>query len=272
MNQSFQRLEEAGETELTVYIGYDWREHSCAVMLAESIHRYSSRPVTVIPLIYDDLRCRGHHDRPMDPNGATAFSITRFLTPWLHTAYSNANRRDAGKWALFMDCDMLITKDIYEIIPRNNDTKPVYVCKHDYTPSTTDKMGGTAQHVYPLKNWSAVMLFDTSFNQNWVLTPDVVNTADPSFLHQFKWMQNLDQIGDLPLEWNYLVDEGLPDEYYGGIDQKFLTEKTLPANVHHTLGSPIFREQIHCGYSEYWKAEFERTFGRAYDVDRDVIN
>ena len=269
MNQSFQRLEEAGETELTVYIGYDWREHSCAVMLAESIHRYSSRPVTVIPLIYDDLRCRGHHDRPMDPNGATAFSITRFLTPWLHTGYSNSDR---GKWALFMDCDMLITKDIYEIIPRNNDTKPVYVCKHDYTPSTTDKMGGTAQHVYPLKNWSAVMLFDTSFNQNWVLTPDVVNTADPSFLHQFKWMQNLDQIGDLPLEWNYLVDEGLPDEYYGGIDQKFLTEKTLPANVHHTLGSPIFREQIHCGYSEYWKAEFERTFGRAYDVDRDVIN
>ena len=39
------------------------------------------------------------------------------------------------------------------------------------------------------------------------LTPDYVNTATGLELHQFKWLKNEDAIGNIPLDWNWLVTE-----------------------------------------------------------------
>ena len=39
------------------------------------------------------------------------------------------------------------------------------------------------------------------------LTPDYVNSDTGLQLHQFKWLENDDLIGEIPLEWNWLVDE-----------------------------------------------------------------
>ncbi len=42
-------------------------------------------------------------------------------------------------------------------------------------------------------------------------------------------------------------------------------------NVHHTLGGPIFRERQNVDYADFWKEEFQITFGRAFS-ETDIIN
>ena len=39
------------------------------------------------------------------------------------------------------------------------------------------------------------------------LTPEYVNTASGSEIHRFKWLEDDSKIGELPLEWNWLVSE-----------------------------------------------------------------
>jgi hypothetical protein len=70
------------------------------------------------------------------------------------------------------------------------------------------------------------------------LTPDYVNKASGLELHQFKWLENEELIGSLPLEWNWLVGE-----YPYKEDVK---------NVHYTDGGPYFNDYDMCDYSEEW--------------------
>ena len=46
------------------------------------------------------------------------------------------------------------------------------------------------------------------------LTSDFVNTSTGSQLHQFKWIDDDELIGDLPLEWNWLVGEYEKERWY----------------------------------------------------------
>ena len=79
------------------------------------------------------------------------------------------------------------------------------------------------------------------------LTPDFVNTATGLQLHQFKWLENDDLIGEIPLEWNYLVDEpGYP-------------VKEGVKNLHYTKGGPYFKEYKDCPYSKEWYDHFNET-------------
>ena len=70
------------------------------------------------------------------------------------------------------------------------------------------------------------------------LEPDYVNNASGLELHQFKWLMNDDAIGDIPLEWNWLVGE-----YEYNKDAK---------NVHWTLGGPYFEEYARSDYADEW--------------------
>jgi len=83
--------------------------------------------------------------------------------------------------------------------------------------------------------------------------------AAPKLLHRFEWLEN-DEIGALPLEMNFLVEE--LTWVSGG----------LPFNIHHTLGSPLFRERQDVPFSSEWKREFKATFGRDFNPDQDIIN
>lgn len=76
------------------------------------------------------------------------------------------------------------------------------------------------------------------------LTKDYVNTATGLQLHQFKWLENDDLIGGLPLHWNYLVNEYDHD----------------PAAkiVHFTDGGPYFDQYKNDDYAEEWFAARER--------------
>jgi hypothetical protein len=107
-------------------------------------------------------------------------------------------------------------------------------------PKTARKFLDQVQTKYPRKNWSSMMIFNNERCK--ALTPDYVNSAPGLDLHRFKWLDD-SQIGSLPLEWNWLVEE--------------YPHKPAAKIVHYTLGGPYFDEYRHCDYAEEWFAEFE---------------
>jgi hypothetical protein len=214
---------------LNVYIGYDPREAVAFYTLAHSILRRSSIPVSIAPLMQSQLK--GIYKRPRGPTESTEFSLTRFLVPFLSGFRG---------WSIFMDCDMLCRADIAELaahIERQPD-KAVLVCKHDYVPKTERKFLNQVQTKYARKNWSSVMVLNNERCR--ALTPDYVNTASGLELHRFAWTQE-SLIGELPLEWNWLVGE-----YSYRPDARI---------VHYTLGGPYFDEYRNCDYAAEWFEE-----------------
>jgi hypothetical protein len=214
---------------LRVYIGYDPKESVAFYTLAHSILRRASIPVSIAPVMQSQLK--GIYTRPRGPTESTEFSLTRFLVPAL-----------AGfqGWAMFMDCDMLCRVDIAQLaaeIERQPD-KAVLVCKHDYVPKTQRKFLDQVQTKYPRKNWSSLMLFNAERCR--ALTQDYVNSASGLELHRFAWTEDR-LIGDLALEWNWLVGE-----YDYNPRAKI---------VHYTLGGPYFDQYRECDYAAEWVAE-----------------
>ena len=216
---------------IRVFIGYDPNETVAYHVLAQSIMEHSSVPVSITPLKRSMLP---EYTRPRASNESTEFSMTRFLVPHLCN-YEG--------YAIFMDCDMLCMADIEELW-RYRSGAAVSVAKHVYVPKTETKFLGQEQTKYEKKNWSSVMLFNNKFCRR--LTPEYVNTASGLDLHQFKWLNDDDRIGSIPLEWNYLVGE---------YDQ-FIVEPKL---IHYTLGGPYFKATEECEYAKEWFEMFTKT-------------
>jgi len=114
------------------------------------------------------------------------------------------------------------------------------VCKHDYVPRTERKFLGQLQTKYPRKNWSSLMIFNNARCRS--LTPAYVNSAAGLELHRFAWTEDA-SIGEIPLEWNWLVGEYAPS--------------ARAKIVHYTLGGPYFDDYRDCDYAAEWLAEFE---------------
>jgi hypothetical protein len=212
---------------LNVYIGFDPREAVAFYTLAHSILERSSIPVSIAPLMRDQLR--GLYWRERGPTESTEFSMTRFLVPALS---------EYRGWSLYMDCDMLCRVDIAQVVSLMDDAKAVMVCKHEYVPKTERKFLDQVQTRYARKNWSSLMLFNSARCR--ALTPDYVNSASGLDLHRFAWMEDR-LIGELPLEWNWLVGE-----YAFNPAAKI---------AHYTLGGPYFEEYRTCDYADEWFAE-----------------
>ena len=216
---------------LNIYIGYDSKEPVAYHTLVHSILRHASVPVSISP-VKQSLLGR-LYSRPRGPTESTEFSLSRFLVPAL-TGFKG--------WALFMDCDMLCRADLAELFKyadRQPD-KAVLVCKHDYTPHPSRKFLNQIQTVYPRKNWSSVMLLNGERCKG--LSPEYVNTASGLDLHRFGWLSD-SEIGDLPLEWNWLVAE-----YKHNPGAKI---------VHFTRGGPYFADFRNCDYADEWVAEYK---------------
>jgi hypothetical protein len=216
---------------LSIYIGYDPRESVAYHTLAHSILRRSSVPVAIAPLAQNQLK--SIYRRSRGPTESTEFSLTRFLVPALS---------EFRGWSIFMDCDMLCRVDIAGLaleIERQGD-KAVLLCKHDYVPKTERKFLDQIQTRYQRKNWSSLMLFNNERCR--ALSADYVNTASGLDLHRFAWMDDA-AIGELPLEWNWLVGE-----YAYNAAAKI---------VHFTIGGPYFKAYRDCDYAADWFAEYE---------------
>jgi len=219
---------------LQIHIGFDPREQIAFYTLAHSIVSRSSTPVSIAPLVQRQLRASGLYTRERGPTESTEFSLTRFLVPAL---------AEYRGWSLFMDCDMLCLADIAQLVAeteRQRD-KAVLVVKHDYVPKTERKFLDQVQTKYTRKNWSSLMLFNNERCR--ALTPGYVNTASGLELHRFAWLDDA-LIGELPLEWNWLVTE---------YDEK---RPAQPIKLlHYTLGGPWFKAYRDCRYAAEWLAE-----------------
>lgn len=212
---------------IRIFIGYDPAESVAYHVLCHSILRQASGPVQFTPINKRNIPefHRGKED------GSTEFSFSRFLTPYL-AGYTGQ--------AIFMDCDMLVRGDIYDVLENCDLCHDVFVVKHDYTPKQGKKFLGNDQHVYPKKNWSSFIVFNCFSSSCKRLSPDVVNTMTGSYLHQFQWAS---RVGELPGEWNHLVGEH--------------DENPYARVIHYTLGTPCFEGYENQEWASEWFDEYQ---------------
>jgi lipopolysaccharide biosynthesis glycosyltransferase len=216
---------------IPIFIGYDSKVKIAYHVLAESILRNSSTPVTISPINLNNLK--NIYTRKQDPLASTEFSFSRFLVPHL---------MNYNGWAIFMDSDMVMLSDITKLWNLKNEKYALQVCKHDYTPNSKNKFLGNNQTIYAKKNWSSLMLMDCSKCKR--LTPEYVNTRSGLELHQFKWL-NENLIGSIPLEWNWLVGE--------------YPYKKEVHNIHFTEGGPYFKDYKNTEYADEWFKVYDMT-------------
>ena len=220
---------------LRIFIGYDSNEVVAYHVCAHSIIKRASGPVSITPIKLSHVP-EFHRDKK---EGSTEFSFSRFLTPYL-SGYSGQS--------IFMDCDMLVLTDIYEILKEVRLDSDVSVVKHDYTPKHDIKFLGNKQAAYPRKNWSSVMVFNNYTAPCKKLLPQYVSEKSGAHLHQFEWCKD-ERIGELSAEWNHLVGE-----YDYNPNAKI---------AHFTLGTPCFRDYQKQEYAETWFNEYEDMISHA---------
>ncbi len=199
-----------------VYIGFDSSNYGQQLafdVCKRSIEKFN-KDIEVIKLVKQDLIDQKLFWRE-DKTGATEFTYTRFLVPYL-------NNYDG--WALFCDSDFLWTCDVNELFEKYSDSKNAVSCvKHNYTNCHgKTKMDGRPQEFYPRKNWSSLMLFNCSHPDVKKLTLEAVSTEKPAWLHRMQWAKD-EEIGEIDKSYNYLV------EYYD--DNKIKA-------LHYTDGGP----------------------------------
>ncbi|MEN5057164.1 glycosyltransferase [Sphingobacterium kitahiroshimense] len=216
---------------IRVFIGFDSKEVVAFNVLSHSINRKSSIPVAISPVALNQLS--NVFTRERNSLQSTEFSFSRFLVPYLCN-YEG--------WALFMDCDMLVLDDLADLWKLRDENYSLMVVKHNYTPRSEKKFLGHTQTTYEKKNWSSLMLFNNSKCTS--LTPEYVNAATGLELHQFKWLADDNQIGELSNQWNFLVDEDIKRE-------------GEPSILHYTNGGPYFEDFRNCGFSEEWFEELK---------------
>jgi hypothetical protein len=219
---------------IRIFIGFDRRAPILYHVACHSILSRASAPVSFTPLHLPTLQKAGLFDRPLLENQSTEFALSRFLTPYL-----------AGfeGWAIFMDNDIIARADIAELWALRDDSYAIRCVKHEHVPGNQKKFLGEQQTTYPKKNWSSVMLMNCA--RCTALTPDYVSTATGLDLHRFNWLGDDSLIGDLPPEWNHLVETSAGDLE----DQKML---------HYTDGGPYYEAYRDCQWAEEWTGEQAR--------------
>ena len=212
-------------------VGFDQREAVAYHTFAQSIIEKTSLPVSFIPLAINSLKGykETHADRSND------FIYSRFLTPYL---------KNFNGWAIFADGDMVCQTDMKELWSLRDESKAVLVVKHDYKTKAQQKYLGNKNENYPRKNWSSLILWNCSHPKHKILTPDFITKQTGKYLHRFSWLDD-DDIGILPIEWNWLAIE-----YAKNLQAKL---------IHYTLGTPCFRDYANSDMSEIWHQTYERV-------------
>lgn len=209
-----------------IFIGYDRRESIAASVLAHSIVKRSSLPVSITFINRHNIPA---YYRPKGEFDSTDFSNARFMVPSL---------MDYQGWAIFMDCDMLCLGDIAALWNQRDGKYAVMVKKHNHVPKEAVKFLGATQTRYERKNWSSLMMMNCDKCR--ALEPYAVNTKPGLWMHRFQWLED-DEIGAIEGNWNYLL----------GVQE--LEESPL---VHWTLGGPWFKAYQDCELASIWRDEY----------------
>lgn len=214
---------------IPIFVGYDPRESIAYHVFCQSILSRTSRPVAFTPLTLGSLNYFETHT-----DGSNEFIYSRFLVPYL---------MGFKGFAIFADGDMVCNSDIANLWALRDVNKAVQVVKHDYKTKHPVKYLGAKNDDYPCKNWSSLILWNCGHVANSILTPRYIEGASGKMLHRFEHLRP-DEIGELPLSWNYLVGE------YGLADADL---------YHYTIGTPCFREYDNCDHADRWHEEHAKV-------------
>lgn len=233
-------------SDLRVMIGYDAREEEACKVAAKTLWETSRLEPTWLRV--ERLRETGLLNRLTDRRDGTVydlisnapastdFAISRFLVPILCQ----------DGWVLFTDCDVVFMRDVHALLELADERYALMVVKHAHIPRSEQKMDGRAQLRYTRKNWSSVVLWNCSHAANLRLTLHDVNSRTGIQLHQFYWLHD-SEIGELPREWNWLVNEQPRPENLG--------------IAHFTLGCPALPNWKSQPNDELWLAAAGRLNG-----------
>jgi hypothetical protein len=171
-------------------------------------------------------------------DGTNAFIFSRYLIPQMQGFQG---------WAAFADGDMLCREDFAKLWALRDERYAVQVVKHDYKTKHPRKYIGTPlendNKDYERKNWSSVVLWNCGHPANRILSREFVEDAGGIFLHRFQWLRD-EEIGDLPVTWNWLVGEYPHDAAH---------------LAHFTLGIPGLPHYRHCDHADEWHATLKRA-------------
>lgn len=214
---------------MKLFCGYDRRESIGFHTFVHSVIKRASIPVEFIPV--------------SGLGGSNAFTLSRFLVPYL----SGFTGR-----AIFMDAsDMLMLADVKDLADLFDPACAVQVVKHpDYQSQHDRKYIGTQmecdQTNYRRKNWTSVMLMNCDHPAWMGVVPEVVKAATP--IHWLTLSNLKDhEIGELDPSWNVLIDEGQDD--------------TNAKVLHWTAGIPRFKHYQNARRSKDWFREMEEMNG-----------
>lgn len=211
---------------INLFCGYDPREAIGFHVFASSVLQRASVPIALHPL-----------SAMQHPEGSNTFTFSRFAVPRLMGFQGSAIFADA--------CDMLMLSDIAELAALFDDRYAVQVVKHPaYTSRHARKYIGTEmecdQSNYDRKNWASVMLINCA-HEAWQRL-DQAGTAALRLL-QFQFLRDA-EIGELPGDWNRLVDEG---------------QSVRGASLlHWSAGVPAFARYADAPGAEYWHLQRHR--------------
>lgn len=163
--------EKGGNENMRVFIGIDRRQPVAAQVLAHSIWKRASKPVSITML---DIR-----QLPITRTGLTEFTFSRYLVPWLC---------DYQGGALFLDADMLCLDDIHKL----PSSMPRFKCGDGVTDHAA---------VYVVQNaerfeWPSLMYFNNE--KCAALTPEFIENGNP---HHLDW----GAVGNIHKDWNHIV-------------------------------------------------------------------
>jgi lipopolysaccharide biosynthesis glycosyltransferase len=214
---------------IPVYVGYDNREAIAYHTFCQSVLSRATSPVSFAPLV---LNAMNKIYKEAHTDGSNSFIYSRFLVPHLQ-GYQG--------WAIFADGDMTCHDDIAKLWEMRDPSKAVMVVKHDYKTKFSKKYLGNDNADYPRKNWSSVILWNCEHRANRLLTPAFIENATGAQLHRFTWLTD-EQIGELPIEWNWL-----DSEYEVNENAKL---------IHYTIGTPCFSGYQESGQANRWLGEY----------------
>jgi len=215
---------------INLFCGYDEREAIGWHVFVSSVLRNTSKPVAIHRLDACGL-----------PQGSNAFTMSRFLVPWLMKYEGHAIFADGA--------DMLCLSDIAELDALFNPHQAVQVVQHPrYETRHPRKYVGTQMECentsYDRKQWASLMIFNCAHPLWSCVTPDYLETAPKLDLLQLRGgILNL-EVGALPNAWNRIVDEGHP-----------LEGAKL---IHFTAGPPCFPAYRNSPGADLWFEELDR--------------
>ena len=230
---------------IRLFIGYDEREPAAYHTCVDSIIRHSSEPLSITPLALNNFE---HFYDEVHTDGSNAFIYSRFLVPYLCGFKGDA---------IYLDGDMVVLSDIYDLWQLRDPFMAVQVVKHDYKTTAAAKYLGNINEDYPRKNWSSVMVWNCGHFGNGRLTPQSVTRMSGAELHRFSFLRD-DFVGDLPITWNWLETEYEPND---NVDL-----------IHYTLGLPCFSEYARTVQAGHWHKAYLKAIGAKNETARDIVS